>query len=286
MMITKLNMSVRQARKEDKQNLANLIHFETHVHRHLDWRPPLEWIDSDPFIVIEENESIIAALACPPDPPEVAWIRLFVAKEGISISETWNRLWVRAEEIFSAQPKLQVAAIPLQPWFQRLLAISGFHEVSKVVMMIWDNGYIPPAKPSPKISIRPMNIDDLAEVEALDRASFGSLWQNSKLSLEFAFRQAAIATIAVIDDEIISYQISTSMQMGGHLARLATHPRFQRQGIGSALLRDLLIQFNQRGAVRITVNTQQENLASIDLYEHAGFTPTGEIYPVYQYLFD
>jgi ribosomal protein S18 acetylase RimI-like enzyme len=72
--------------------------------------------------------------------------------------------------------------------------------------------------------------------------------------------------------------------MGGHLARLATHPEYQRQGIGCAILRDLLIQFKQRGAARITVNTQEDNLASIALYENAGFMRTGETYPVYQYL--
>jgi ribosomal protein S18 acetylase RimI-like enzyme len=282
-MITKLDLSVRQASIEDKQRLANLIHFETRVHRHLDWRPPLEWIGSEPFLVVEENNRFIAALACPPDPPDVAWMRLFAVKEGTDIGETWSQLWSHALEIISKNNNVQVAAIPLQPWFQRLLKKSGFREISQVVMMIWDSGYIPPPQPSPDISIRPMNIDDLHQVEVLDKISFGSLWHNSKKSLEYAFRQAAIASTAVLEDEIVAYQISTSMQMGGHLARLATHPDFQRQGIGSALLRDLLIQFKQRGAVRITVNTQQENLTSISLYEKAGFTPTGEIYPVYQY---
>jgi ribosomal protein S18 acetylase RimI-like enzyme len=49
------------------------------------------------------------------------------------------------------------------------------------------------------------------------------------------------------------------------------------------LLRDLLVQFKRRGALRITVNTQEDNLASIALYERAGFTKTGESFPVYQY---
>jgi ribosomal-protein-alanine N-acetyltransferase len=283
-MITKLNLSVRQAKSEDKQKLANLTHFETYIHRHLDWRPPLEWIGTQPFLVVEENDQLIAALACPPDPPDVAWIRLFVVKEGTSLVENWSLLWKHALETLTKHTMVRVAAIPLQPWFQRLLSECDFHEISKVVMMIWDSGFIPPAQPAPEISIRPMNIDDLLTVEALDKISFGSLWHNSHISLEYAFRQAAIATIATLEGEIVGYQISTSMQMGGHLARLATHPRYQRQGIGSALLRDLLIQFRQRGASRITVNTQQENLASIALYERAGFTPTGEIYPVYQYL--
>jgi hypothetical protein len=31
------------------------------------------------------------------------------------------------------------------------------------------------------------------------------------------------------------------------------------------------------------VNTQQDNLFSLTLYQKAGFTRTGEEYPVYQY---
>lgn len=283
-MITKLDLSTRQATPEDKQRLANLIHFETLIHRHLDWRPPLEWIESEPFLVLEENNRLISTLACPPDPPEVAWIRLFVAKEGADLAETWSLLWSKAWQVISTFGNVQVAAIPLQTWFQRLLEVSNFREISKVVMMIWDSGFIPPTRPSPGITIRPMNIDDLPEIELLDKNSFGSLWHNSQTSLKYAFHQAAIASTAVLKDRIVGYQISTSMQLGGHLARLATHPDFQQQGIGSALLRDLLLQFKQRGAARITVNTQQDNLASISLYEYAGFTPSGEIYPVYQFI--
>ena len=70
-MITKLKSSIRQANSSDRKQLANLIHFGTLVHRHLDWRPPLEWIGHDPFIVIEEDHRLIAALACPPDPKSV-----------------------------------------------------------------------------------------------------------------------------------------------------------------------------------------------------------------------
>jgi ribosomal-protein-alanine N-acetyltransferase len=283
-MVIKINSSVRQANAEDQGQLANLIHFETLVHRHLDWRPPLEWIGYEPYLVLEKDKRLVAALACPPDPPSVAWIRLFVALEEVKMIEAWSQLWSRALEILSTDANIQVAAIPLQVWFQRLLKSSQFQPIGDVVMLIWDSGEIPTAKPSPEISIRPMSLDDLPTVEAIDRSAFGSLWHNSRHSLEYAFRQATIATVADYDGALVGYQISTAMQMGGHLARLATDPQYHRQGFGYALLRDLLVQFKQRGAQRITVNTQEENLASISLYKNAGFMRTGETYPVFQYM--
>lgn len=282
-MITRLKHSIRQANSSDQKHLANLIHFGTLVHRHLDWRPPLEWIGHDPFLVVEEDGRLIAALACPPDPESVVWIRLFVSYDEENLVESWNQLWSHALEMLSPSPDLHVAAIPLQNWFQRLLQGSQFQRTTDVVMLIWDHGRIPPEQTSPSISIRPMNLDDLPQVELLDKIAFGTLWHNSRTSLEYAFKQAAFATLAELNNEIVAYQISTSMQMGGHLARLATHPLYQRQGIGYTILRDLMKQFKQRGAMRITVNTQEDNLASIALYESAGFSRTGETFPVYQY---
>ena len=282
-MIAKTKSTIRTATSDDKQELANLIHFGTLVHRPLDWRPPLEWIGEQPFLVLEDGHRIVAALASPPDPESIAWIRLFVALDENNLINYWNQLWNQAYEILSPDLRLEVAAIPLQKWFETLLNKSGFKTTTEVVMLAWDTGIVPKQLPAADLTLRPMTLDDLHQVEMLDRLAFGSIWHNSRLSLEFAFRQATIATIAEIDGRIVGYQISTGMQMGGHLARLATHPHYQRRGIGFAILRDLMYQFKQRGATRITVNTQKDNLGSLSLYENLGFSQTGESYPVYLY---
>jgi RimJ/RimL family protein N-acetyltransferase len=45
----------------------------------------------------------------------------------------------------------------------------------------------------------------------------------------------------------------------------------------------MLLQFRRRSAQRITVNTQKDNPASLQLYEKVGFYRTGEEYPLYVY---
>ena len=54
---------------KDRTQLASLIHFSTYVHRHLDWRSPLDWIGHPPYYVLESNDRLIASLACSPDIP-------------------------------------------------------------------------------------------------------------------------------------------------------------------------------------------------------------------------
>jgi [ribosomal protein S18]-alanine N-acetyltransferase len=284
MMITQVQSSVRPVTSSDRQKLANLIHFEILVHRHLDWRPPLDWVGYQPFLMIEQNKNLIAALACPPDPPNVAWIRLFAASSSITAERAWRTLWpVAVENLVNLKEPVWAAAIPLQHWFQTNLEESGFIETHRVVMLSWEQEKLPPAHSPSGVILRPMTLDDMANVEKIDRAAFVEVWQNSRDSLELAFRQAAVATVAEVDGQLVGYQISTATSMGGHLARLAVYPEYQGNGIGYILVHDLLSQFERRGAQVVTVNTQQDNQASLSLYRHIGFHLTGEEYPIYQF---
>jgi ribosomal-protein-alanine N-acetyltransferase len=279
-----LTLNVRTASPDDRQKLANLIHFEIYVHRHLDWRPPLDWLGQSPYLVAEHNGNIVAALACPPDPVTVAWIRLFAVSSLVPTEIAWPALWSEALKLLSADQRLVwVAAIPLQHWFQLQLENSHFITTHSVVMLNWERQRLPSDRVVTNLHIRPMRQDDMPTVQEIDIASFVPVWQNSKASMEIAFQQAAIATVAEKDDRLVGYQISTSTPMGGHLARLAVLPEYQGQGIGYVLVRDMLSQFVRRGAISISVNTQQDNPVSLKLYKKMGFRPTGEEYPVYQY---
>jgi ribosomal protein S18 acetylase RimI-like enzyme len=283
LIITREAISVRLAQEKDRRHLANLIHFSNSVHRHLDWRSPLDWIGYQPYIVAEREGCILAALACPPDPPEVAWIRLLAVANEISAEEAWEYLWPAAHEYLWG---ITIAAIPLQGWFTQLLSAAQFEQTYQVMMLRWENQRRLQKVEPTNCTIRLMNYDDLEMVKELDTIAFGPIWRQSMDMLEIAFHQAAIATIAEDQDGMIGYQISTASSAGGHLARLAVHPRVQVQGVGSALVRDLLLQFARRGAQQVTVNTQMDNSASLALYKKAGFRPTGEVYPVYETCLD
>jgi ribosomal protein S18 acetylase RimI-like enzyme len=279
----KTRFNVRPVLERDRQPLANLLHFETHVHRHLDWRAPLDWINSSPFLVAERDGQVKAALACPPDPEEIAWIQLFAVSSDLNIDDCWEALWPPAQSELRNRRTTLVAAIPLQKWFQDLLETYHFQQITNVIMLKWQPGSAPIKEHTCPLTIRPMNLDDLPAVQMVDEAAFPPLWRHSLFSLELAFRQAAVATVAEDEDGIAAYQISTANPMGGHLARLAVHPDRQEQGIGSNLVYDMLSQFDRRGAVRVTVNTQHDNTASLALYKHAGFISTNEVFPVYQF---
>ena len=120
-----INLQVRRAVLADQQQIANLIFFETRVHRHLDWRAPLEWLGSPHYWVLEEGSDVMAALACPQDPPGIAWIRLFACASPLEETRAWPALWETARNEIALQGNALAAAIALQPWFEDLLADTG-----------------------------------------------------------------------------------------------------------------------------------------------------------------
>jgi ribosomal protein S18 acetylase RimI-like enzyme len=133
--------------------------------------------------------------------------------------------------------------------------------------------------------IRPMGFEDIADVAKIDNSAFSLEWANSIYSLELAFQQSSISSVAEMDGIIVGYQYSTSSTIGGHLARLAVKTDYQGKGIGYCLVHDVLTEFRRKGVLHVTVNTQQSNQSSISLYARAGFKKTGESYRVYQYIF-
>jgi len=273
---------VRPADLSDQQQLSNLIFFENRLHRHLDWRSPLEWLGAPFYWALDDGGQIMAALACPPEREGIAWVRLFVYSGRWSAENAWAMLWSAAREEIARAGGAKVAAIAIQPWFQNLLAASGFENRQQIVLLEWH--YQPAiARATAGIRIRKMTEADLSEVEKTDSASFEPLWQNPLETLRRAFAQALYATVAENENRIIGYQISTGGGQRAHLARLAVHPAVQGQGAGRALLNDLFVFLTHLGISRLSVNTQSDNQASLNLYQRMGFVRTGEQYPVYTF---
>lgn len=271
---------VREADPGDRQQLSRLIQFSPYIHRHLDWFDPMDWIGCQPFMVAEWNNHLDAVLACPPEPEEIAWIRLFAVSREVTVRNGWERLWPVVMDAIAGL-NLIVAAIPIYPWFREILTESHFKPITDVVLLIWEHYPLPPVPKEVPFIIRDMGTVDLPLIHQVDLEAFDPLWQNSKSSLESAWTKSVIATVAEAQGQIIGYQMSTSSSSGGHLARLAVLPEWQGCGVGTALIRQMLTRFHLWGSQRVTVNTQIDNIASLALYQKVGFRRTDECYPVY-----
>jgi len=231
-----LDYQVRPAIPGDHDQISNLISNGSFVHRHLDWRTPLEWIDFQPYFVIEQKGQIKSVLACPPDPPLIGWVRVFATNGDFSVENAWNILWANVRQVVATRRDSKVAVIVLQNSFQEILVKSGFVCHQEIVMLTWMGKKIPIENSPNRFQTREMVENDLQRVAELDAIAFDPLWQNTYFALRKAYHQAALATAVEDNGVIVGYQISTKNLFGGHLARLAVHPAMQGKGIGYLLV--------------------------------------------------
>jgi len=278
-----LGLQVRTAVIADQQQISNLIFFESRVHRHLDWRAPLDWLGSKHYWVLEDERRITAALACPQDPPGIAWLRLFVHASHLSGPEAWSPLWEAVCAEIQSQGGATIGVISLHGWLQNILLENNFQLTQNIVMLEWFNQSVELSPMPAGVTIRRMTADDLGQTVEIDASAFAPLWRNSYPALQKALPQALFATVAEKDGQIIGYQLSTPNPLGAHIARLVVRKEAQGQGIGRSLLTDLFIQMRKRGLERLTVNTQDDNVISLALYQKTGFMRTGEQFPVFVY---
>jgi ribosomal protein S18 acetylase RimI-like enzyme len=276
---------LRLAHKNDYSAIYSFTNSLNYLHRHLDWRDSLEWLGREPFWLMEENGEMQAVLACPPEPAEVAWVRLFATTMRISPDRAWKKLFERALEYFDTlRPAPVITSLALRDWYEELIQRNGFQHYQDIVVFIFDTEPPPAPRIDGEFHLREMQVKDLHEVACIDHLAFEPIWRLSTDDLLFAAKKSSFCSVIECNNEIVAYQMSSASGMYAHLARLAVHPKLQHRKLGYALVQNLLDHFiNQQDIWGVTLNTQSNNASSIHLYERVGFRETGERFPVFVY---
>ncbi|NLN69780.1 MAG: GNAT family N-acetyltransferase [Chloroflexi bacterium] len=280
---TQQDTSITNATHADQRAISHFLSNCSRIHHHLDWLSTSEWIGKQPFLLEKHQQQIEAILLATPEVPEVAWIRLFGIRDLELLKPTWEQMLHKAITILNPLRAKTLAALGTNEVFSSLLIGSGFRHTNDVVILENNNPAELPVYTSAQIEIRQMCVNDLPEVTHLDQSTFAPIWQNSLDSLKKAYQLKEVATVAVNQQQIVGYQISTVFSKHSHLARLAVHPDHQGQKIASLLVNDLFMRLTEKHICQATVNTQADNHPSLAVYFKFGFQKTGKVIPVYQY---
>ena len=134
-----------------------------------------------------------------------------------------------------------------------------------------------PAAHSPlPMTIRPMQLEDLPQVIALDQLCFTLPWPPSSYRFELLENQAARCWVAATnEDQIVGVLVMWFIVDEAHIATIAAHPNVRRQGIGRALLLTGLHQAVEQNMLTATLEVRAQNEAAIRLYEQFGFEVVG-----------
>ncbi len=271
---------ISQAKSSDTSKVAQFLDHASLIQRHLDWTPLLDWIETPPFLQYIEDDRLHGILVCPQDPVNVSWIKCFACNTPDKVNEIFGSLLIQARKLLLNQVDY-FYALGLQDWFIKILDHAGFIKFQDVVVLSLVQNTFQKSQ-TRKAFLRPMELNDIELVAAVDRQSFEPIWTISTKDLEAAFFQSAHASVAEMDGVIVGYELSTANNFSAHLARVAVLPQFQHEHIGCQLVEEMIESFLRGGISTISVNTQSTNHASLHLYKKIGFKTTGDQFPVYR----
>ncbi len=260
----------------DRDEVIRLLEFSETAHQHLDWRVIEGWLD-DPGSTIRlarDSGRVVGCMAASAPYNGVCWLRLVAVASDQSVGLMLDAMWPQVRATLAGNNVKQVGALIIRPWLAIYLPGLGFRQVNRVVTLKRANARLPTPLRADLI-IRPVGLDELDAVAAVDNAAFPPLWQYSVRDLQDASRLAARFTLADLNGRVVGYQLATEQKKSAHIVRLATAPYLQGMGMGGMLLGEVIEYFLKHKVDEITVNTQADNHASLNLYRRFGFVETG-----------
>lgn len=132
-----------------------------------------------------------------------------------------------------------------------------------------------------KVIFRPMQLDDVPVVAAIDQISFPSPWSESTYRQELRKNRAAHLYVAEQLSElkgiaeIVGYIGFWYIVDEVHISTIAVHPDRRRRGIGRMILNHALEQARAMGAELATLEVRESNTGAIELYRAFGFALKG-----------
>ena len=123
--------------------------------------------------------------------------------------------------------------------------------------------------------IRKMAVEDLEQVVAIDQRSFSLPWPPRSFYFEVTNNPAARCWVADMDGKIIAMLVAWFIVDEIHIATIATHPDFRRQGLGADMLAHTLQFAKEEGAVTSFLEVRESNTAAMGMYQKFGYVETG-----------
>ena len=125
------------------------------------------------------------------------------------------------------------------------------------------------------IMIRKMTLEDIEQVIAIDRVSFSLPWPERSFRFELTDNPASRCWVAEVDGKLVGMIVAWLIVDEVHVATIATHPDFRRQGIAKNLLSHALQHLSTEGAQSSFLEVRASNVAAQEMYRKFGYEESG-----------
>ena len=124
------------------------------------------------------------------------------------------------------------------------------------------------------LEIRPLEPVHMAEISALEQASFTDPWSEEMILEELSAKARRYIGV-FFAGRLVGYAGLFFCLTTGEILNIATDKKMRRQGIGTHLLQELLRLARELALTEIFLEVRRSNAAAIALYERFGFVQIG-----------
>lgn len=121
--------------------------------------------------------------------------------------------------------------------------------------------------------IRPMRIEDLGDVMAVENGAYTHPWTEG--ILRDCLRVGYSCWVCEMGRDIVAHAVMSTAIGEAHLLNLCVLPEWQGRGVGRRLLRRMLRIARERDADTMFLEVRDSNEAARGLYESEGFGEIG-----------
>ena len=123
--------------------------------------------------------------------------------------------------------------------------------------------------------IRKMKLEDVEEVVAIDDASFSMPWPPRSYQFELTENPASRSWVAELDGQVVGMLVAWLIVDEIHIATIATHNDFRRQGIGEKLLMHALKSAKEEDVATSFLEVRESNIFARSMYDKFGYVEVG-----------
>ena len=122
--------------------------------------------------------------------------------------------------------------------------------------------------------IRKMKREDVPAIAELEKLCFSDPWSENSIASELD-NPLSYWLVAEDNGKIAGYVGSQSVLDAADMMNLAVSPDYRQQGVGQALVNELVQHLQQENVIALLLEVRVSNTPAISLYEKLGFVQVG-----------
>lgn len=112
------------------------------------------------------------------------------------------------------------------------------------------------------------------EIAQIEAQTFSRPWSRASIEAEIA-DETAVFLVCMCDRRVIGYISAKVLCPECYIGNLAVQAGYRRQGVGAALLEEVIDSAKQIGCAFVSLEVRLSNHSAISLYERFGFQIQG-----------